>query len=171
MRRYTEANVTGFGTYVLTAGRPDEAAAAAAAPAAGVYEGMNGSAVVAAEEGEGAWGVPGPVRRRRLTQDFDPTRRYRVRWQVHVIYSTHPQGGNVLTASHLNQARALESALEGAGGYPRFCWQGLDDEAGGVLRTITRPTLNLLPPPARVCMIIDPEGESCSDLGPSACAE
>ena len=76
------------------------------------YEGMNGSAIVAAEEGEGAWGVPGPgpVRRRgrRLTQDFDPTRRYRVRWQVHIIYSTHPQGGNVLTASHLNQARVVQ---------------------------------------------------------------
>jgi hypothetical protein len=53
------------------------------------------------------------------------------------------------------QARALESALEGAGGYPRFCWQGLDDEAGAVFRTIklsidveSPPSSLLLPPPS-----------------------
>ena len=44
---------------------------------------------------------------------------------------------------------------------------GLDDDAGGSLRTTTPPTLNR-PPPARVCMGmgIHPEGiKSCSDLG------
>jgi hypothetical protein len=34
-------------------------------------------------------------------------------------------------------------------------------QAGGVLRPNTRPTLNLAPPPPRVCMSIQPEGEAC----------
>ena len=37
-------------------------------------------------------------------------------------------------------------------------------EAGGLLRTSTRPTLNLLLFP-RMCISIHPEGNSCSDLG------
>ena len=36
--------------------------------------------------------------------------------------------------------------------------------AGGVLRTSTRPTSNLLPLLARVCMSTYPEGKSCFDL-------
>ena len=39
-------------------------------------------------------------------------------------------------------------------------------QAGGLLRTSTRPTLNQSPPPPpRVCVSIQPEDNSCSDLG------
>ena len=45
--------------------------------------------------------------------------------------------------------------------------------AGGVLRTSTRPTLNLLPVlrALSASMSIHPEVESCSDLSSSACSQ
>ena len=44
---------------------------------------------------------------RRLLE-MDERRRYTVRWQVHTIYATVPEGRNVLTAPHLNAARRRE---------------------------------------------------------------
>ena len=65
--------------------------------------------------------------RRKLTQASSASqkKRSRVRWQVHVIYVGVPVGVNVLTASHLNQARRLENDLMRTPKYSKFCWQGL----------------------------------------------
>ena len=41
----------------------------------------------------------------------------------------------------------------------------LASKAGGLTRTSTRPILNLLPPPPRLCMSVHPDDNSCPDIG------
>ena len=65
---------------------------------------------------------------RRLLQSsssYSSTSRARVRWQVHVIYTGMPSGKNILTATHLNQARKLENKLMAVNQYTQMCWQGV----------------------------------------------
>ena len=79
---------------------------------------------------------------RRLLE-MDERRRYTVRWQVHTIYATVPEGRNVLTAPHLNAARRLENELQSLPGYERFCWQGRSDD--GTFENGCQPANSVVP--------------------------
>ena len=79
---------------------------------------------------------------RRLLE-MDERRRYTVRWQVHTIYATVPEGRNVLTAPHLNAARRLENELQSLPGYERFCWRGRSDD--GTFENGCQPANSVVP--------------------------
>ena len=121
----------GAGRYVLVTGIP------------GSIKTESSNRALLSSDGFGGDNTSLALRRRLLVDAPEEPRRHIVRWSCHVIYHTVPEGKNVLTASSMNQARALEVDMQDSAGYDRFCWQGF--EKSTLLDNDCQPANSIVP--------------------------